>query len=320
MQGSRIPAKESASYGAWNLPEVRDGEVVQVEKLKQRGPRGQLINVGKDEVIYSSLTAAQLEDISNQAYEEVRQQAYQDGLKQGRTAGYQKGLDSGQQAVQQQLASLNKTVSELLRYLGGQDDEVEQALVNMATCVASAVLRRELTIDSAHIGQVVNEAIAALPMEASNITVHLSEQDYQLLTTQTDIPEQWQLQIDRTLSPGGCRVQSQHSIVDYTLEEQFQQTVNGLVERRFAELGMRAKQRADDSVDNLVEDSIDNPVEDFVDNPVEDSVYDSVEDSVYDPVEDSVDDPVEDSVYDSVEDSVDDSVEKKGSPPESLGG
>ena len=247
MQDSRIPANKSAIFDAWALPEVKEGQIVQAEKLKNRGPKGELINVRKDEVIYKSLTAAQLEDISNQAYEEVRQQAYQDGLKQGHAEGYQSGIESGQQAVQQQLQTLNNTSSELHQYLQEQDDEVEQSLVNLATCVASAVLRRELSIDSEHMREVVNEAIAALPMNASNICIHLSEQDHQLLSSQTDIPPQWQLQIDRTLSAGGCRVETRQSIVDYTLEEQFQQTVNSLVERRFAELALRSRHRDVDS-------------------------------------------------------------------------
>ena len=269
MQSSRIPAKKSTAFDAWDLPEVKDGQVVKAEKLKQRGPRGQLINVAKDEVIYSTLTAAQLEEISNQAYEDVRKQAYQDGLKQGQAKGYQAGVESGQQAVQQQLANLNNTVAELHHYLAGQDDEVEQSLVNLATCVASAVLRRELTIDSSHIRQIISEALAVLPMNASNITVHLSEQDHQLLTGQDDIPSQWQLQIDRTLSAGGCRVQTQHSIVDYTLEDQFQQTVNGLVERRFAELDLKARHRTEGSQGGSQQDRVDKDNPSLSDTPPE---------------------------------------------------
>ncbi|MGK0500567.1 MAG: flagellar assembly protein FliH [Oceanicoccus sp.] len=233
---TRIPADQSQQFSSWDLPEVKQGQIIQVEKLKQRGPRGELINVAKDAVIYNSLTAAQLEDIANQAYEDVHEQAYQDGLKQGHTDGYQAGLEAGQQVIAQQTQSLSATIDNLLLYLAGQDDQVEQALVNVATCIASAVLRRELTLDASHMQQIVSEAIAALPFNASNITVHLNVEDHQFLTKQGECPDHWQLQIDRTLAAGGCRVQTENSVVDFTLEEQFQQTVNSLVERRFAEL------------------------------------------------------------------------------------
>ena len=243
MQGSRIPADKSSRFTSWDAPEVKEGQVIRAEKMPRRGPRGELVNIDKSEVIYQSLTAGQLEEISSQAYEDVREQAHQDGLKQGHAEGYQAGIEAGQQAVQQQAAELHRTIDQLVHFLGGQDDEVEQALVNLATCVASAVLRRELTIDSAHIRDIVSEAIAALPMGAGDISVHLSEQDHQLLSAHSDIPSTWQLHIDRTLSPGGCRVQTAHSVVDYTLQEQFQQTVNALVEQRFAELAGNARER-----------------------------------------------------------------------------
>ncbi len=238
---TRIPADETTSFASWDMPEVKEGQIVKVEKLKERGPRGELINVPKEEIIYNSLTAAQLEEISNQAYEDVRQQAYQDGLKQGHQEGYQAGLDEGKNAIAQQAQLLNTAVANVFSYLQGQDDEVEQALVNVATCIASSVLRRELSVDSSQIQAVVQDAIALLPMSASNLTVYLSEQDHQMLSGHTEIPEQWTLHIDRTLKPGGCRVTSEHSVVDYTLEQQFQQTVNGLVEKRFAQLSQSAQ-------------------------------------------------------------------------------
>jgi flagellar assembly protein FliH len=238
---TRIPADETTSFASWDMPEVKEGQIVKVEKLKERGPRGELINVAKEEIIYSSLTAAQLEDISNQAYEDVRQQAYQDGLKQGHQEGYQAGLDDGKKTIAQQAQQLNTAVANVFSYLQGQDDEVEQALVNVATCIASSVLRRELTVDTSHIRAVVQDAIALLPMNVSNLSVHLSEQDHQFLSNDTEIPEQWTLQIDRTLKPGGCRVSSEQSVVDYTLEQQFQQTVNGLIEKRFAQLSPTAQ-------------------------------------------------------------------------------
>lgn len=243
-QNSVIPAEESTQFSSWQMPEVKDGQVVRTEKMNKRGPRGELVNVDKNEIIYSSLTAGQLEEIANQAYEEVRERAYQEGHQQGYNEGHDKGLAAAQQTIAEQAGALHSAMQQLYSFLAGQDDEVEQALVNLATCVSQSVLRRELSIDSSHIGQVVSEAVATLPMNAKNIQVFLSEQDHQLLTSLEDIPEQWQLHIDRSLTPGGCRVVTDHSAVDYTLEEQFQQTVNALVEARFAQLAAQAKSRA----------------------------------------------------------------------------
>lgn len=246
---SRIPADRTTSFASWEMPEVKEGQIVKVEKLKQRGPRGELINVAKEEIIYNSITAAQLDEITQQAYEDVRQQAYQDGVKQGHKEGFQAGLDEGKTAVAEQAQQLNHAVANVFNYLQDQDDEVELALVNIASCIASSVLRRELTVDTSHIRSIVKEAVALLPLSASNLTVYLSEQDYHFLTNETDIAELWKLHIDRTLQPGGCRVSSKHSVVEYTLEQQFQQTVNGLVEKRFAELSTSTSAAPVDDID-----------------------------------------------------------------------
>ena len=46
---------------------------------------------------------------------------------------------------------------------------------------------------------------------------------------------------------------TRHSVVDFTLEEQFQGTINALVERRFAQLAAQAKQRTEDLGSDLAE-------------------------------------------------------------------
>jgi flagellar assembly protein FliH len=245
IQNSIIPAEQSAEFSSWQMPEVKDGQVVCTEKMQKRGPRGELVNVDKKEVIYSSLTAGQLEEISNQAYEEVREQACKDGHKQGYIEGRQEGVEAGKKIIAERTAALNSVIEQLYSFLSGQDDEVEQALVNLASCVSKSVLRRELTTDSSHIKQVVLEAIATLPMDPKNIQIFLSEQDHQLLSSQTEISDQWTLRVDPCLTPGGCRLTTDHSVVDYTLEEQFQQSINTLVEERFSLLAEQAKARVE---------------------------------------------------------------------------
>jgi flagellar assembly protein FliH len=239
----RIPANKSSSFTTWQMPEVKQGQVVAVEKLNKRGPRGELVGVKQDELIYKGLTAGQLNEITQQAYEDVRQQAYQEGHQQGHGEGYQAGLQSGQQAIQQQLSALHNTLHSLHNILEEQDDEMEQALVNLSTCVAQSILRRELNMDASHITEVVREAVACLPKEEDRIKVYISASDYTLLAEQPGLPPQWNLEVDHQMSAGGCRVTNSHSVVEYSLEEQFQQTINAIVEQRYTELAKQARQR-----------------------------------------------------------------------------
>lgn len=250
---SRIPAKESTAFTTWQAPEVKDGQIIHAEKLKERGSRGELVNVDKNDVVYNKMTVAQLEEITLQAYKDVRENAYKEGFEKGQKDGYLAGEKAAEKAIKQQTDSLKSSIGELMHFLAGQDNEVEQALVNVATCIASSILRRELSIDSSHIEQVVAEAVAMLPMDAQNITVSLNKSDLALLQDISHIPEEWKLQLDPSMSAGGCRVVTRQSVVDYTLEEQFQQTVTALVEKRYAELAADTKRLANsgDTVDTL---------------------------------------------------------------------
>jgi len=243
----RIPASKTDRFTAWELPEVRQGQVVAVEKLKHRGPRGELVNVKEDEVIYSTMTAGQLNELTQQAYDEVRQQAYEEGARQGREEGYQAGLEEGREAVQQQISQLQNTLHSLHNVLEGQDDELEQALVNLTMCIARSVLNHEISLDAGHIQSIIKQAVDALPLKEDRLVIHLNPAEHQLLTGQEGIPEQWTLQSDPSVSAGGCRVISAHSVVDFTLEEQFQQVINSLVETRFAELAKQAQRRESDA-------------------------------------------------------------------------
>jgi len=231
--GNRIPANKGQAFSAWLAPEVNDGQIVQAEKLKERGPRGEIINVDKNTIIYNKMTVAQLEKITTQAYDDIREQAYKKGFEQGQKEGQKKGLAASKHLLTQQAQSLQRVSDTLLHLIAGQDNAIEQALVNTAVSIAGSVLRRELLLDSSHIEHIVHEAVAKLPLDAENITVFLSEPDIALLKDNAQIPDEWQLRADRSLSSGGCRISTRQSIVEFSLEQQFEQTVDDLVSQGY---------------------------------------------------------------------------------------
>ena len=245
---SRIPADKTSPFSAWAMPEITEGQIISAEKLDNRGPRGELVDVDKDAVVYSNITAGQLEDISNRAYEEVRAQAQQQGYREGydkgleeSTAkgyqeGFQHGFSEGGEQGQQLLARSSQLAERLANYLANQDDEIEQSLVNIATCIARSIIQRELSLDKQGIADIVREALSSLPAAAENIQVFLNPEDCELLQAQEQFSATVELTADPAISAGGCRITTNHSVVDYTLEEQFQQTINRLVEKPYQQL------------------------------------------------------------------------------------
>ena len=241
----RIPANQVAGIKTWHLPEVKEGQVIAVEKTRKRDAAGQLIPPNRNDVVYQQVTAGQLDDINEKIYSEVYEKAKQQGYQDGQQAGYQAGLEQGQQAIQQTVANLNSIIVSLNDLLQSQDDQTEQALVNLAVTIAGSILERELTIDSSQVLSIVKQCVDCLPLDASTVNISLSQADFDVLSKHSDILPSWKLQVDSSLTSGGCRVSSDYSLIEHTLEEQFQQTVNSLVEKRFADLSKAAEQRSD---------------------------------------------------------------------------
>lgn len=181
----------TAAYQRWTLPEV--GQAQDSPAAEQR-----------------HLRADHIEKIQKQAYEE----AYAQGRKEGLAAG-QAQLKAGTQ----RLAQLTDT---LTRLLDGLDKTVEQELSEFVMRISRLVLRRELRTDPAYLAALIAEGLAVMPLSCRNIKVALHPEDAALLRTQGaqgDTDKAWLIIEDPTLARGDCRIVSDGSRIDATLEQ-----------------------------------------------------------------------------------------------------
>lgn len=193
-----IPKEKLAdTYEAWQVPEVqgvlvgRDAEAEQAHRSR------------------TQLTAEQIEEIQAQA----RKEAFEQGL--------QEGIRAGQQEIQRQVKRLEKLLMGLHRPFEELDESVEQQLSELAMLVARHLVRRELKTDPGEVIAAVREALAALPMVSREVRVYLHPEDAQLVREAFSIQDQEaQIRIidDPVQSRGGCRVQSETSQIDATVE------------------------------------------------------------------------------------------------------
>ncbi|MNG11069.1 flagellar assembly protein H [compost metagenome] len=85
--------------------------------------------------------------------------------------------------------------------------------------MAREVIGRELRSDSSQIARVLREALKLLPMGADNIRIHINPQDFeQAKALRERHEERWKLLEDEALLPGGCRIETDHSRIDATME------------------------------------------------------------------------------------------------------
>jgi flagellar assembly protein FliH len=123
--------------------------------------------------------------------------------------------------LQQATAHVQSVLRCLERPLEKLDESVERALVDLAMSVGRHIVRRELKIDPGQVIAVVREAVAELPVAARRVQLYLHPDDAALLKERLalhDTDSHWELIGDPAVSRGGCRVVSETSQIDATVE------------------------------------------------------------------------------------------------------
>ena len=233
------PKEQMTAWERWELP-LLDSQGNEVEQEAEVKP----------------MTARELEEIRKAAHDdglkEGRDEGYKSGLEQGRADGHKEGFATGQEegreqgrteaveATRQEVAArmdrLEHLMGELVLPIQRHEEELETVLVNLTTALARAVVYRELSLDSSQIRQVVRQALSALPSTAENLRIHIHPDDLEPVQEVAEKLETVPRIIeDDTLLPGGCRIESRHSLVDYTVEKRFQRAVQGMLEEQLGD-------------------------------------------------------------------------------------
>lgn len=160
--------------------------------------------------------------------EELQQQAYQEGFEAGRREGREAGM-----AEVSEYAQRLRAICELL---GGPLEELDQAvetqLLQLVTIVAQQVIRRELKANPGEIVAVVRESLAQLPVASREVRVQLHPDDAALMREALGQPggeKGWQIVEDPVITPGGCRVVTEMSRIDATVESRLNALVASLL-------------------------------------------------------------------------------------------
>jgi flagellar assembly protein FliH len=215
------------------------------EKRKQEELARQEAEAVEEEEIPQLPTAEEIEEIQNDAFAE--------GLAQGHERGYEDGkklaedeakevldaklaeLEQQQQELQQEKAQLQQQLqqqvrdfSDMLEFLSQPlqelDDVVEEQMVELSTAIARQLIRRELKTHPDEIIAVVRDAIALLPVSSRKIDVYLNPEDLPLvketLHPDPEAEEESRIHLheDASLTRGGCRVVSNDSHIDASVE------------------------------------------------------------------------------------------------------
>ncbi|MBI6910754.1 flagellar assembly protein FliH [Pseudomonas palleroniana] len=220
-----IRARDVGGFDIWSLPSF-DPHVPEPEPEPVEEPPVQMEEVPLEEV--QPLTLEELEAI--------RQEAYNEGFAAGEKDGFRsttlKVRQEAEAALSVQLASLERLMSSLFDPIAEQDSQLEKAMVRLVEHMTRQVIQRELVLDSSHIENVMREALKLLPLGVGNVRLYINPQDFEQVKALRERHEEtWRIVEDATLQPGGCRVETEHSRIDATVETRITQIMAKLFDQ-----------------------------------------------------------------------------------------
>ena len=180
------------------------------------------------EAVEDSNVDYQLPDTINlsnrQKQETIRQQAFEKSYAKG----YMEGLQQGQKEIRQQVAYLQTIMATLAMPLPGVDEQVVQEMAELCMAVVKQLVRRELKSSPDEVVAVVKEAVGMLPMTPGEVRLELNPEDAALVRKALGEPgteTSWRIIEDPLLTRGGCRVLTNTSRIDATVENRINATI-----------------------------------------------------------------------------------------------
>jgi flagellar assembly protein FliH len=146
---------------------------------------------------------------------------YKESYEQGFNAGREEGLKRGLDETRDQINYLQSIMASLAMPLLDLDKQVVDELVELSMAVVRHMVRRELKISPGEIVAVVRDALGLLPLASSEVSLELHPEDAVLIRNALIGPDSeppWKIIEDPTLRRGGCRVISNTSRIDATVE------------------------------------------------------------------------------------------------------
>ena len=163
------------------------------------------------------ITASELEELQRQAHEE----GFEQGRREGQEFGHREAVEESRQELKARIEQFDRLMQCLDRPFEQLDDQVENEIVTLVISMVRQLMRREIKSDPRHIVGVVREALAVLPVNARHVRVLLNPEDAELIRevySLSDAEQKWQVVEDPVIQHGGCKVLTETSQIDATLD------------------------------------------------------------------------------------------------------
>jgi len=162
---------------------------------------------------------------------DLEQEAYCRGFSDGEKNGFAQGelaaADAAKSRLEPMLESLRLLLAELEGLQRTACHDLEKELVHLAVGVARKIVGREVQADPETVAGIVRDALSRVE-HAERITIRMNSGDMEclaelkprILDTLADAGRA-HFEADASISPGGCRIESDSGDIDARIEQRF---------------------------------------------------------------------------------------------------
>lgn len=161
--------------------------------------------------------------------EQIHQQAHDEGYQRGQTEGYQAGLKEGQAKALAEAQRLANAAGKLESALARLEETVADELLSLAVELAREVVRQEISARPETLLAVVREALGQLPHQ--HVAIYLNPEDASLLRSY--LGDQLahaghRIHEDFKLARGDCVLEAGGSQLDASVAMRWRRVLDGL--------------------------------------------------------------------------------------------
>ena len=151
--------------------------------------------------------------------------------EQGYADGYNIGVEAGTRDARQRMGYLHEILEALARPFRDLDESVSAQICELVRALTRQLVRKEVALDSETVCRVIDEALTALPVAETPVSIIVNPDDAEFVNTHLadDTIVSWNLATDAGLARGDCRLVADLSRIDATLDTRLDRLIEQMI-------------------------------------------------------------------------------------------
>ena len=218
-----IPKEELHIYQRWEMDSLETPDLT--KKDHQAGTQH------STQINAQHGIAVRTEEEIAALFRHAKEEGYAAGYQEGNAAGYAESRKIAEIEVKTEVAQFQALLSNLSRDLQNIDQQVADDLLDLAIALAKKMVTQALKLKPGLIVPIVQEAIRNLPNITQHPRLYLHPDDAKIVRQYLDeqlTQDNWSIREDEQLSRGGCRIETNSSEMNASLEVRWQRILSAV--------------------------------------------------------------------------------------------